>query len=78
VVLYDDREGSPTRGMVNEPNLGAENRAVLVIPPFVWHAVQNVGTSDAVFVNCPTRAYEHADPDKWHLPPDTREIPYDF
>ena len=40
VVLYDDREGSPTRGMLNELFFGENNRGNLVIPACVWHAVQ--------------------------------------
>jgi dTDP-4-dehydrorhamnose 3,5-epimerase len=50
----------------------------LVIPPDVWHAVKNVGSTDAVFVNCPTKAYNHEDPDKWSLPRDSDRIPYSF
>jgi dTDP-4-dehydrorhamnose 3,5-epimerase len=78
VVLYDDREGSPTRGMLNELHFGEHNRAHLVIPPCVWHAVKNVGSTDAVFVNCPTKPYNHEDPDKWALPRDSDQIPYSF
>lgn len=78
VVLYDDREGSPTHGMLNELHFSEHNRSVLVIPPSVWHAVQNVGSADALFVNCPTKPYNHADPDKWALSRDSDEIPYRF
>src|SRR6266545_173022 len=39
VVLYDDREDSPTRGMLNELFFSEESRGHLVIPPNVWHAV---------------------------------------
>ncbi len=78
VVLYDDREGSPTRGMLNELHFSEHNRTHLVIPPGVWHAMQNIGTSDALFVNCPTKPYNHGDPDKWALPLDTDQIPYSF
>jgi dTDP-4-dehydrorhamnose 3,5-epimerase len=78
VVLYDDREDSPTRGMLNELHFGEHNRAHIVIPPHVWHALQNVGESDAVFINCPTRPYNHEDPDKWSLPKDTDRIPFSF
>ena len=78
VVLYDDREGSPTRGMLNELHFGEHNRAHLVIPPCVWHAVKNVGSTDAVFVNCPTKPYNREDPDKWALPRDSDQIPYSF
>jgi dTDP-4-dehydrorhamnose 3,5-epimerase len=78
VVLYDDREGSPTRGMLNELHFGEHNRALLVIPPGVWHALKNVGSTDVVFVNCPTKPYNHEDPDKWTLPKDSDQIPYRF
>jgi dTDP-4-dehydrorhamnose 3,5-epimerase len=78
VVLYDDREGSPTRGMLNELHFSEHNRGNLVIPPGVWHAVKNVGTTDSVMVNCPTRPYTHDDPDKWALPRDSDLIPYRF
>ncbi len=78
VVLYDDREGSPTRGMLNELFFGEHNRGHLVIPSNVWHAVQNVGNTDALFVNCPTKPYNHEDPDKWALPKDSDVVPYRF
>jgi dTDP-4-dehydrorhamnose 3,5-epimerase len=78
VVLYDDREGSPTRGMLNELHYSEHNRTVLVIPPGVWHAVQNVGSIDSMMINCPTKAYRHEDPDKWALPRDSELIPYSF
>ena len=78
VVLYDDREESPTRGTLNELHFSDHNRTLLVIPPGVWHAVQNVGTTDALFLNCPTKPYNHEDPDKWGLPSDGDVIPYRF
>lgn len=77
-VLYDDREGSPTRGMLNELHLSEHNRGIVVIPPGVWHALQNVGDSDALFVNLPTVPYNHADPDKYRLPLENELIPYRF
>lgn len=78
VVLYDDREGSPTRGKLNELFFSDESRGNLVIPPNVWHAVQNVGSTDALFVNCPTKPYNHKDPDKWALPKNNDVVPYSF
>lgn len=77
-VLYDARPESPTRGQVQEIYLSERNRALMVIPRGVFHAVQNVGTFDAAFVNLPTRPYNHADPDKFRLPLDTDQIPYRF
>jgi dTDP-4-dehydrorhamnose 3,5-epimerase len=78
IVLYDDREGSPTRGQLDEIFLGERSRALLTIPPGVFHAVQNIGSTEGLFVNLPTRAYDHAAPDKLRLPLDTERIPYRF
>jgi len=78
VALYDDRDDSPTRGMVNELFFDAYNRALLHIPPGVWHAVTNVGQADSMMINHPTEPYDHSDPDKFDLPEDTPEIPYEI
>lgn len=77
-VLYDAREGSPTAGMLNEIYLGQDNRGLLRIPSGIYHAAENVGNVDALFVNMPTRPYDHLNPDKWRLPLDTDAIPYKF
>ena len=78
VVLYDDRPESPTYRMVNEIYRTEHQRTIMVIPAFVFHAHQNVGNTDALFVSMPTRPYNHADPDVFRLPVDTDEIPYRF
>jgi dTDP-4-dehydrorhamnose 3,5-epimerase len=78
IVLYDDRADSPTYHMLNEIFLSEHNRGLIRILRSVYHAVQNVGRTDALFVNFPTRPYQHADPDKYRLPLDNSLIPYDF
>ena len=77
-VLYDNRDDSLTRGRLNEIFLSEQNRALLIIPQGVFHAVQNIGTTDALFFNLPTRPYDHADPDKYRLPLENDVIPYRF
>jgi dTDP-4-dehydrorhamnose 3,5-epimerase len=76
VVLYDEREESPTFGMINEHYFSDQRRGLLRIPAGVWHAIQNIGPTEVIFVNCPTRPYVHEDPDKYRLPLDTSAIPY--
>jgi dTDP-4-dehydrorhamnose 3,5-epimerase len=78
VVLQDLRPGSPTHGLVMVLEVGANNPVQLTIPPFVIHAVQNYGTSDAHFINMPTAAYDPAWPDKSRIPIDHPEAPYRF
>jgi dTDP-4-dehydrorhamnose 3,5-epimerase len=78
IVLYDARDDSSTYGTINEIFLGERNRAMIIIPRGVYHAVHNVGDTDAWFVNLPTRPYDHANPDKYRLPLDTDLIPFRF
>jgi dTDP-4-dehydrorhamnose 3,5-epimerase len=78
IVLYDMREGSPTHGMINELHLSERNRGLLVIPPKVLHAVQNIGLNDGLFVNMPSKPYNHQHPDKFRIPIDSGTIPYIF
>lgn len=78
VGLYDDRPESPTYQMLNVLYVSELNRGILLIPRGVYHAIQNVGQTDALLVNLPTRAYDHANPDKYRLPLDNDLIPFRF
>jgi dTDP-4-dehydrorhamnose 3,5-epimerase len=78
VVLYDLRADSPTSGKFNELIVGRENKVLLTIPPLVVHGVQNLEDMTSTFLNMPTRAYDHADPDKYRLPGDSPLIAYSF
>ncbi len=77
-VLFDGRADSPTFGVVQVRTFTERNRHLIIVPAGVWHAVENVGSTEAAFVNLPTRAYQHDDPDKYRLPLDTPEIPFQF
>jgi dTDP-4-dehydrorhamnose 3,5-epimerase len=78
VVLYDDREGSPTRGLVSTIYLTELRRGLMNIPEGVWHAIRNVGNKDVTVINFPTKPYDHENPDKYRLPIDTDQIPHSF
>lgn len=78
IVLYDARAGSPTQGRVNVFRCGSVRPTLVVIPPGVWHGVQNIGSAPALLLNLPDRAYRYEGPDHWRLPADTGEIPYRF
>ena len=78
VVLYDDRDESPTQGLVAKVYLSEHRRRLMNIPAGIWHADHNVGDRDVVAVNFPTRPYEHENPDKYRLPIDTDRIPHRF
>jgi dTDP-4-dehydrorhamnose 3,5-epimerase len=77
-VFFDNRPGSPTYRLINELVVGERNRTLVITPAGVFHAVQNIGPAEAVFINMPTRPYDHGDPDKYRLPIKNELIPFDF
>jgi len=78
VVLYDDREGSPTRGTINEFFMGEKNPILITIPPGVWHGMKGIGTEPAMLVNTPTEPYRYDKPDEYRTDPHKNDIPYDW
>lgn len=77
-VFFDNRPESPTYKLLNQFVLGDRNRALIITPAGVFHAVQNIGEAEAVFINMPTKPYAHADPDKLRLPLKNDLIPFAF
>jgi dTDP-4-dehydrorhamnose 3,5-epimerase len=78
VVLYDDRDGSPTKGEVNEFFMGERNPILLVIPNGVLHGMKGIGTEAAYLINVPTEQYRYDDPDEFRVDPHNNDIPYDW
>lgn len=78
VVLYDDREGSKTRGEVNEFFMGEKNPILLRIPAGVFHGMKGVGVEPAYVLNNPSEMYNHADPDEFRVHPHDNDIPYNW
>jgi len=76
IVLYDARNGSPTHGTVNELLFGTVRPALVIVPPHVWHGVQNAASTPGLLLNLVDRAYDYEHPDHWRLPADTTQIPY--
>lgn len=57
VFLWDNRPSSPTCGKRIVLTLGEESPAILVVPPGVVHAYQNVGITEGLVLNYPNRLY---------------------
>lgn len=74
LVLYDDREGSPTKGEVQELFLGPDNYCLVTIPPMVWNGFKGIGTQTAIVANCATIPHDPAEIDR--LDPADPSIPY--
>lgn len=78
VVLYDDRDGSPTKGEVNEFFVGLYNPVLVTIPAGVYHGWKNIGESEAIAVSAPTEPYNYEQPDEYRLPYNDSKIPYNW
>jgi len=76
MVLYDDREGSPTHGQVEEIFLGESNYALLKVPPMVWNGFKGVGVQPAIIANCATIPHDPKEIER--VDPFTPAIPYDW
>ena len=76
LVLFDERDGSPTRGEINELFLGEDNYQLVSIPPFVWNGFKGIGLETALVANCASIPH---DPDEIRrLDPDNCHSPYDW
>ncbi len=78
LVMFDSREGSPTKGEINELFIGEHNPTLVQIPDHVYHGWKCVSRTESIVVNCPTELYDYKDPDEYRLPYDSDEIPYDW
>jgi dTDP-4-dehydrorhamnose 3,5-epimerase len=78
IVLFDARSNSPTYRLINEFRIGLIRPSLIVVPPGVWHGIQNIAKESSCLINLVDRAYDYEDPDHWKLPSDTKDIPYSF
>ncbi len=76
LACFDDREGSPTRGVVQELHVGELNYVLVTIPPLVWNGFKGEGTAPALVANCATTAHDPDEIDR--LDPFENDIPYDW
>jgi dTDP-4-dehydrorhamnose 3,5-epimerase len=76
LVLYDAREESPTRGLIQEIRISDDNPLLVQIPVGIWHGFRATGTGDAYLLHLNTHAFRFADTDEDRLPPDDPGIPY--
>lgn len=51
-VLYDDREGSSTRGEVQELFMGPDHYCLVTVPPMIWNGFKGIGSEMAIVANC--------------------------
>ena len=70
LVIFDDRQDSPTRGT------GVEQYCLVVIPPGVWYGFQGRGEGLSVVANCINRP--HSPGEGKTIDTDNNTIPYQW
>ena len=76
LVLYDNREDSPTKGEISEFFIGEHNPFLIQIPPMVVHGFKCISAEETICINCPTETYNYLQPDEYRIHPHSNEIPY--
>ena len=54
LVLFDDREGSATKGECQELILSPKNYFLVTIPPNIWNGFKGIDKSESIITNCLT------------------------
>ena len=75
-VLYDDREGSPTRGKLQELFIGEHNYCLVQVPPRVTNGWKCISEHAAIVANCPTEP--HSPNEMLRIDPQSPSIPYNW
>ena len=78
LVLFDDREGSATRGAINEFFTGDHHPLLVEIPPLVLHGFKGISEHEALVVNIPTEVYDRRRPDELRIDAHDPRVPYDW
>ena len=76
LVLYDDRDNSPTKGSCMQLFVGEENYCLVKIPPKIWNGFKGVGVKPAIVANCATLPHDPAEIER--LNPFSDKIPYNW
>ncbi len=76
LVLFDDRDSSPTRGEIQEIFMGEQNYVLVKIPPQVWNGFKGIGSVPAIVANCATLPHDPGE--ILRMDPFNNPIPYDW
>jgi dTDP-4-dehydrorhamnose 3,5-epimerase len=76
LVMFDDRDTSPSKGKLMEVFLGQDQHALVIIPPGVWNGFKGMNDPHAIVANCCSHPHDPSRSDR--LDPFKNDIPYDW
>lgn len=66
LVLVDTREGSRTKGEIDELEIGEDNFSLVKIPKKILHAFKSL-KGESIIINCIDNEYNKEDPDEFRI-----------
>lgn len=79
LVIYDNRESSPTYRQVNEFFIGDHHQQLVIVPRLCYHGWKCISERESVVLNLVTESYNHIQPDEYRLDPHNNGvIPYSW
>lgn len=76
IVLYDQREGSPTQGKTQVIDAGADDYKLVLIPVGVVHGYKVTSDEPCLLFYHVTKVYNRDEPDEERIDPFDRKINY--
>ena len=76
LVLYDDRDKSPTNGKLEEIFLSDEEYFTVTIPPLIWNGFKSIENKPAIIANCSDVPHSEEEIERKKF--DDPSIPYDW
>jgi dTDP-4-dehydrorhamnose 3,5-epimerase len=76
LVIFDEREDSPTKGKLMELFLGPDDYSLVVIPPDLWNGFKGMGDEPAIIADLIDIPHDQAD--SIRIDPHNNHIPYDW
>lgn len=76
LVLFDNRDDSPTKGEVQEIFIGDKNYCLVKIPPGIINGFKGIGTEEAIIANCAT--HSHTKEEIIRIDPFDKQVPYNW
>ncbi len=76
LVLFDIREGSKTKGELQEIYLGQDNYVLVKVPPGVWNGFKGLGVTPSLVANCASIPHDPTEIER--MDPHQSFIKYDW
>ena len=76
LVLYDDRDKSPSKGVIQEIILSPESYSLVSIPNNIWNGFKGLDKEESIIANCLT--ISHNEKEMVRIDPFSKTINYNW